>query len=311
MSYHFLEISQPGSRLKVRDNQIVLESELNPAKEIPLEDTAAVIITSFDCSIHHSFLGGCGAENVPVLVTCKDYKPKSVLLPAIRATDTSLLRSDWASDAKFRQSLWVRTISAKIENQAGLLKVLQAPTTEIRSLEKWVTGGPPHSREASAAKLFWSYWSKTLSTGFTRARKVPGLNSLLNYGYAVLASAVTQRLLAVGLDPVRGFGHRFRERACALTYDVMEPFRILVEYAVWTMKDEIDSAVDAHGRIQSSKIRRALGSALISEPGKGVFGGTGLSFIESTIRSLRRAILERNPVLYRPWKFKYTKWAGF
>jgi CRISPR-associated protein Cas1 len=311
MSFHFLEVSQPGSRLKVRDNQIVLESEQKTTKEIPLEDTAAVIITSFDCSVHHSFLGGCGAENVPVLITCKDYKPKSVLLPAVRATDTSLLRSDWASDANFRQALWVRTISAKIENQAGLLTALQAPTTEITSLKKWVTGGPLHAREASAAKLFWSFWNKTLSTGFTRARKVPGLNSLLNYGYAVLASAVTQRLLAVGLDPVRGFGHRFRERACALTYDVMEPFRILVEHAVWTMKDEIDTAVDCNGKIQSNEIRRALGNALISEVGLEVFGDTGLRLIESTIRSLRRAILERNPVLYRPWKFKYTKWAGF
>jgi CRISPR/Cas system-associated endonuclease Cas1 len=74
MSFHFLEVSQPGSRLKVRDNQIALESEQKTTKEIPLEDTAAVIITSFDCSVHHSFLGGCGAENVPVLITCKDYK---------------------------------------------------------------------------------------------------------------------------------------------------------------------------------------------------------------------------------------------
>lgn len=310
MSYHFLEISQPGSRLKVRDNQIVLESDAKIAKEIPLEDTAAVIITSFDCSIHHSFLGGCGEENVPVLITCKDYKPKSVLLPAIRATDTSLLRSDWALDKKFRQALWARTISVKIENQAGLLKVLQAPLKEITSLESWITGGSPHSREACAAKLFWSFWNKTISTGFTRARKVPGLNSLLNYGYAVLASAVTQRLLAVGLDPVRGFGHRFRERACALTYDLMEPFRIFVEHAVWTMRDEIDTAVDCNGKIQSSKIRRVLGNALISEVGIDVFGDTGLNLIESTIRSLRRAILERNPMLYRPWKFKYTKWAG-
>jgi len=175
MSYHFLEISQPGSRLKVRDNQIVLESELKTAKEMPLEDTAAVIITSFDCSIHHSFLRGCGEENVPVLITCKDYKPKSVLLPAIRATDTSLLRSDWASDTKLRQALWTRTISTKIQNQAELLRVLDAPVTEITSLQKWATSGPLHAREASAAKLFWSFWSKTLATGFTRARKVPGL----------------------------------------------------------------------------------------------------------------------------------------
>ncbi|NDB95433.1 MAG: CRISPR-associated endonuclease Cas1 [Verrucomicrobia bacterium] len=222
MSYHFLEVSSPNALLKVRDKQIYLNLNDLGERRLPIEDTAAVIITSFNCSIHHSFFASSGRMNMPVLITCENYKPQSVLLPAIRATDTSLLRSDWSYDEKLKSILWQKTISAKIENQAEMLKVWGASPEEVAKVRGCSNMGPFHAREARAAKLYWSFWGKNLPKGFARKRRSGGLNSMLNYAYAVLVSVITQRLLAAGLDPVRGFGHRFRERTCALTYDIME-----------------------------------------------------------------------------------------
>lgn len=51
------------------------------------------------------------------------------------------------------------------------------------------------------------------------------LNSMLNYGYAILASHITKSILSNGLDPYCGFLHFDRNRRTSLTFDLIEPFR--------------------------------------------------------------------------------------
>lgn len=51
-------------------------------------------------------------------------------------------------------------------------------------------------------------------------------NCLLGFGYALLQSAVTRAVLAVGLEPALGFYHRPRSAAHPLVLDLMELFRV-------------------------------------------------------------------------------------
>lgn len=51
------------------------------------------------------------------------------------------------------------------------------------------------------------------------------LNSMLNYGYAILASEITKSILTSGLDPYCGFLHYDMENRTSLTFDLIEPFR--------------------------------------------------------------------------------------
>ena len=51
------------------------------------------------------------------------------------------------------------------------------------------------------------------------------LNSMLNYGYAILASEITKSILINGLDPYCGFLHFDMDRRTSLTFDLIEPFR--------------------------------------------------------------------------------------
>lgn len=51
------------------------------------------------------------------------------------------------------------------------------------------------------------------------------LNSMLNYGYAILASEITKNILLNGLDPYCGFLHYDRDKRTSLTFDLIEPFR--------------------------------------------------------------------------------------
>ena len=58
------------------------------------------------------------------------------------------------------------------------------------------------------------------------------INALLNYGLSILYSEVAKNIHAQGLDAYYGFYHKSHESEQALVYDLVEPYRILVESAV-------------------------------------------------------------------------------
>ena len=51
------------------------------------------------------------------------------------------------------------------------------------------------------------------------------LNSMLNYGYAIIASEITKSILVNGLDPYCGLLHFDMNNRTSLTFDLIEPFR--------------------------------------------------------------------------------------
>lgn len=59
------------------------------------------------------------------------------------------------------------------------------------------------------------------------------INALLNYGYTVLAGELAKFVNGLGLDPYYGFYHKQDTSFQALVYDLIEPFRWLVEYSVF------------------------------------------------------------------------------
>ena len=81
-------------------------------------------------------------------------------------------------------------------------------------------------------KASFEYWSAIRllippDIGFEKRTKKPTdlLNSMLNYGYAILASEITKSILINGLDPYCGFLHFDMDNRTSLTYDLIEDFR--------------------------------------------------------------------------------------
>jgi len=58
------------------------------------------------------------------------------------------------------------------------------------------------------------------------------INSMLNYGYAMLASQLRGEIVAAGLDPSIGFMHGNSSNRIPLVYDLMEPLRPIVDKCV-------------------------------------------------------------------------------
>ena len=90
-----------------------------------------------------------------------------------------------------------------------------------------VLSGDPTNVEAQAARVYWDNWLP--EEPFCRHADDHALNSLLNYGYAIVRAAMARALVAAGLLPALGLSHRNRSNAFCLADDLIEPLRPLVD----------------------------------------------------------------------------------
>ena len=304
VSYHIVSIDAPNCSLSCRDGQLTCRTD-EGERRLPLEDVAAIIITSFSASIHsHLFLEA--AKHGVALIICEAFKPVSLVLPANRSTDTLLSRAVLALEPRVRTTLWRRTVDAKCQNQATLAACL-APEDEKAAAVRRAAASRSEAKEATCARQFWGVFGRALGQeGFRREPGEPtGINALLNYGYAVLLSTVLQKLFAVGLDPTWGLSHAPRERATPLAYDLMEPFRPCVDWRVWQWTRQHPDPAEW----QVSKPYRGWVTGFVLERvGHLDFTLEIRGVIEGVIRSFRHAVMENAVRPYRPWQPQPGQW---
>lgn len=306
MSYHIVSIDSPQADLTCRDGQLVSTDDKGVKRQLPLEDVAAIVVTSFSARIHsHLFLEA--AKHGVSLIICERFQPVSLLLPACRSADTLLTRRHLTLDEKVRRRLWEKTIDAKCLNQAAVAALVAPKSEATRELARAAQARTAR-KEGGCAKLFWDSFTEGLRIeGFARGRKLGGLNDLLNYGYAVLLSTVLQKLYGFGLDPTVGISHAIRERSAPLAYDLMEPFRPCVDWRVyqWVKDRPHEEAFVVNGEFR----RWVTGFAIQRVD----YLGLDLDIrgvIEGDVRSFRQAVLNSSSRHYRPWMWKNSKWAG-
>src|SRR5699024_9297073 len=99
----------------------------------------------------------------------------------------------------------------------------------LRSFANQVEFADNGNREGLAAKL---YFNELFGSDFRRQRgSVDSYNAALNYGYIVLRACIARTIVAYGLHPSFGVGHRNQFNAFNLVDDCMEVFRPIID--VW------------------------------------------------------------------------------
>ena len=305
MSYHIVSIDAANCSLSCKDGQLTCKTAEGERK-LPLEDVASIIVTSFSASIHSNLFLEAAKHGV-ALIICEAFKPVSLVLPANRSTDTLLTRAVLNLPERNRELLWRRTVDAKCENQFALAEHIAPADERLPELKATATGKKPF-KEAICAKTFWQIFGERLNNEeFTRNRASAGLNSLLNYGYAVLLSTVLQKLFAVGLDPTFGISHVARERSTPLAYDLMEPFRPCVDWRVFQW-------VKKHPKREDWQVSKEFRSWVTGFPLERIgyldFTLEIRGVVEGVVRSFRHAVMSNQPRLYKPWTPRNTKWVG-
>jgi len=136
-----------------------------------------------------------------------------------------------------KKNLWQQTVTAKILNQAALLKENGVTVQNMLHWAKSVTSGDTQNHEARAAAYYWQNLFDVPDlpdgkTGFNRQQGGIPPNNLLNYGYAILRGITARAIVSSGMHPTLGIFHRNKYNAYCLADDIMEPYRPFVDLVV-------------------------------------------------------------------------------
>lgn len=203
------------------------------------------------------------------------------------------MQAEWGSP--FKKRSWQRVIRQKILNQAACLHACeQNGFGELTDLAGEVLSGDPTNREAVAARLYWGY---LFGYGFHRDNDPTWIPGALNYGYAVLRACMARATVAAGLLPCLGIKHKNDLNAFNLVDDLLEPFRPLVDYEVYTMRMRIwkdDTNPDLPGDVRHRLAAFGHTSCRIGEETSSVQNAC-----EVVAESLVQAIRQKEPKLIK------------
>ena len=210
-----------------------------------IEDLGTLIIDHHSAHLTVPLLNRLAEQNVGVVFCNEQHTPTTMLMDlesnSMQAKHT---RAQIEAGKPLRKQIWKQIVEFKIRNQSALLEKLGKGHDPLRRYHTQVKSGDNTNREGIAAKR---YWRMMFGEGFIRDRIGMPPNNLLNYGYAILRSAVARAIMDAGLLPIVGVFHRNYYDSFPLADDLMEPFRPFIDEKVFVMHqlgcNDIDTAV--------------------------------------------------------------------
>lgn len=257
MSYHILHLLSHRLRVRLKLDQLhITDLDKGTDRTVPLADVAVIVVAAPDTSLTASALRRMAELNVLLLVCNEKFEPCAMAVPYYRATNTEVLRRQIAWTAEWKAEVWKQVITAKVRNQAanlshvkrahGLLESIadkcargDGRNSEMRLSVAEVTRGKrdglhlatPEACESRAARHYWKHLLPRLSERqqTDERRREPGtrhgVNGMLDYGYAILRTAVLRSLAAHGFIAAIGIAHAAKAGSFALADDLIEPLR--------------------------------------------------------------------------------------
>ncbi|WP_366183914.1 type II CRISPR-associated endonuclease Cas1 [Flavobacterium ovatum] len=219
--------------LSTKNEQLVISypDKNLETKSVAIEEIGVIVLESQQITITNGLLEKLTNNNV-ALINCDQYHlPIGLLMPLSGHTEqTERFRNQINASVPLKKNLWQQTISAKITNQAGLLREKGIPCRKMEIWAKEVSSGDALNHESRAAVFYWA--NLFTIENFTRGQKEMAPNNLLNYGYAILRGITARALVSSGMLPTLGIFHRNKYNAYCLADDIMEPYRPYVDLIV-------------------------------------------------------------------------------
>jgi len=259
-----------GHSISVKNSKIILKDCHDPfseptheewfVKNMPYEK----IVLSGKGYVSTEALSLLSANNRNVILLDTYGKPVTFcngMMDSQTATKYRMAQYDTFRDESKRQYLIKQIISAKKESQLKLLKLIGS---SVLSLPE---------KEHLASKIYFQEFAKSLpekygfvsrTQSFIRNSKnnaTDVINALLNYGYSVLAGEISKFVCGIGLDPYFGFMHKSHTGFQPLVYDLIEPFRWLVDYTVF----QIANHKNARQRIKLKELAHTRDGGTVME----------------------------------------------
>ena len=236
MAFRNVVIESPA-RISVRNEQLIIKTDSEHA--LPVEDISALLLESRQSTITTAALSLLGQRGCAVFVCDEKHMPCAVLGAFCQhSRQLAMTEMQLSLGEVLRKHLWQSVVIAKIHNQAECLRLCgnESAAEGLDALAASVRSGDAGNTEAIAAAR---YFPALFGKGFTRGQD-NGINSALNYGYAILRGCMARYLAVYGFLPQLGLCHKSELNAFNLADDMMEPFRPLIDLMAYTTFEEDD-----------------------------------------------------------------------
>lgn len=228
-------------KLSLTDNCLsILKEEGKKPLLFPLEDIELVFVEDPNATITASLIAAAAAKGTSIVFCGRDYLPTAQCLPRNSHYRKSRLLQLQLSFLPYKKKkVWEKIVLAKITNQISVIQATTADPDSLARLVKYresVKPGDETNMEGVAAR---EYFSCLFGDDFIRFSKSDPISAALNYGYGIIASQIIRQVAFAGLDDNIGIWHDAQENAYNLSYDLIEPFRQVIDYFVYQHRKEI------------------------------------------------------------------------
>ena len=229
MSWRIVVISK-RAKLDLQLGQMVVRGE--EVTKIVLSEISTILIESTAVSLTASLIAELAKRKIKVIFCDEKKNPSCELVNYYGSHDTSnKIRKQIAWRQNTKEAVWTEIVSEKIRKQKELLELLGKEESDLlESYLKEIAWNDGTNREGHAAKV---YFNALFGLEFTRTEDNL-INAALNYGYSIILSAFSVSFpYSLNISFFLYMFYQFN-----LASDLMEPFRILVDRQVLTMKLE-------------------------------------------------------------------------
>ena len=240
------------AHISVKDNQLNIKNE-NWIFTIPLEDIGIIVLESSEITISQRLLVEIAHHAITLLVCDERHHPIWLYHSISWHTQSAKFLKDQINISPITQKkLWQSIIQKKIYHQSQVLKKLGKEYTWIYNISRTVKSGDSNNREGYAANLYWKllFWN-------THTRRYENLiNTMLNYGYALIRASIARWVVSSWLHPSLWVFHDNQFNAFNLVDDLIEPFRPLVDLRVYEIIE--NHMLDTNENTLTPTIKRLL-----------------------------------------------------
>lgn len=284
MTERIIEISDPLVSLSMLRGFLLVKIENAEKARIAFEDIGILILNGTGATITTNLLNSLLEAGVMIIVLGENYLPSGIFYPTNpHYLHKQKINLQIQSSKPLEKRLWQQVIKAKILNQATILSYFSGEEEkQLLELVKKVSSGDKENLEAQAAK---KYWQRLFGEEFRRNFENIGINSMLNYGYAILRSATARAIFSSGLHPAIGIHHSNQENAFCLVDDLMEPFRPMVDFVVKRISEENKNIEELTPEIKRS-LTKILSLDLSTSAGTTPISNCLIRLCQSFVRSL-------------------------
>ncbi|GBC60130.1 CRISPR-associated endonuclease Cas1 [Desulfonema ishimotonii] len=276
-----------GLSLRKSDETLSILKQGRPLHQCPAIAVEAVVVFADGVSISGGAVRLCQSHSIPIFFMSGNGCGPSVLAPAeCRWPDRQVAQIRACESPERVFAVCRGIVTGKVRNQLSLMKYYgnsgrsqrfadavaaceneeKAVRSALSDIKPDAVPGEMRTRFFNAeARVARKYWQAVAALVRSSA-EFPGrhhqgacdpVNSLLNYGYAILRSRVHHAILRSGLSTCFSFLHAIQDGRPSLVFDMMEEFRAWgVDRVVLSMLGRGRKvALDGKGRISSADRR--------------------------------------------------------